>query len=107
MLSCGGPQNNGKEPDLKQYNDSVECSNLYPFQGYYIELDKNNAVLIDGIPDTDFKKCSKYAHRFTNPVSDSVCLNGKTYVVEKNKDKGIYNINIFEYGKQVNRNNFV
>lgn len=102
FLSCSGTQNPGKDPDQKQYDDTVECSNLYPFQGYYIELDKNNAVLIDGIPETDFKKCSKYAHRFTDPVSDSVYLNGKTYVVERNKDKGIYNINIFEQGKRVN-----
>lgn len=79
-----------------------ECSNLYPFDNYYIDLDNNNAVLIDGIPAIDFKSCSKYAHRFKNTVSESVNLNGYSYIVEKNKDKGIYNIAIFEGETRIN-----
>ncbi len=83
-------------------SETEECSNLYPFDNYYINLDENNAVLIDGIPSTNFKTCSKYAHRFTNIISDSVTLNGKTFVVENNKEKSIYNINIFEGKKRIN-----
>ena len=41
----------------------------------YINLDENNAVPIDILPSTDFKTCSKFAHRFVNPVSDSIFLN--------------------------------
>lgn len=82
--------------------DSSECSNLYPFQGYYIDLENNNAVLIDGLPATDFRKCSKYAHRFVNPVSDSVCTGNRSFVIEKNKEKKIYQLNIFEGAKKIN-----
>jgi len=81
--------------------DYEECSNLYPFQGYYIDLENNNALLIDGIPATDFKTCSKYAHRFQTRVSDSVNLNGRTFVIDKNKDKLRYKMNIYEAGKFV------
>lgn len=102
MFSCTTPQTSKIENKNNQSPDTLECSKLYPFQGYYIDLEENNAILIDGIPSTDFKICSKYAHRFTNPVSDSVILNGKTFVVEKNKEKGIYNVNIFEGDKLIN-----
>lgn len=102
LLSCNTPQSTKTEPEKIQLNDTTECSNLYPFQAYYIRLDENNAVLIDGIPSTDFKTCSKYAHRFTNPISDSVLINGKKFIVTKNKEKGIYNVNIFEEEKLLN-----
>lgn len=102
LLSCTTPQTLKTEPEKFQLNDTAECSNLYPFQAYYINLDENNAVLIDGIPSADFKTCSKYAHRFTNPVSDSVIIDGKKFIVVKNKEKGIYNVNIFEGEKLLN-----
>lgn len=93
-----------KNSDLHEenYSETKECSNLYPFQSYYIDLDENNALLIDGIPATDFKTCSKYAHRFKNIISDSVFVKGKLFVVEKNKEKGIYNLNVFEGKKRIN-----
>jgi hypothetical protein len=102
FFSCTTPQKSKTEIAKNQSPDTIECSNLYPFQGYYINLDENNAVLIDGLPATDFKRCSKYAHRFVNPISESVNLNGKTFAVEKNKEKGIYNINIFDGQKHIN-----
>lgn len=99
--SCTSRQTSNTEIKDNKSKETEECSNLYPFQGYYIDLDENNAVLIDGIRAEDFKTCSKYAHRFKNIISESVSLNGKTFTVEKNKEKGIYNINIFEDNKQI------
>lgn len=101
IFSCSTPQPKNSSHNTNQFSDTEECSNLYPFDGYYINLDDNNALLIDGIPSTDFKTCSKYAHRFVNVVSDSVILNGKTWVVDQNKEKGKYNIAIFENNKKV------
>lgn len=102
LLSCTSPQTTKSNLEDKKWYETEECSNLYPFDNYYINLDENNAVLIDGIPSTNFKTCSKYAHRFTNIISDSVTLNGKTFVVDNNKEKRIYNINIFEGKKRIN-----
>ncbi len=101
LLSCSSSQQADESQNAVKQPDSSECSKLYPFQGYYIDLEENNAVLIDGLPATDFKSCSKYAHRFKNPVSDSVTVNGRLFVVENNDDKGIYKINISEGNKKV------
>ncbi len=101
LLACSSPQNANNNTQDKAAAETEECSNLYAFQDYFVDLNENNAVLIDGIPAQHFKNCSKYAHRFRNIVADSVYLNGKTYNVDKNKAKGIYNINIFEEGKQL------
>jgi outer membrane protein assembly factor BamB len=100
LFSCSSP----KQSDTEQTNNNfatTECSKLYPFQSYYIDLDENNSVLIDGLPATDFKTCSKYARRFKNIISDSVSLNGKLFVVEYDNDKGIYKINISEDNKKI------
>jgi len=99
LLSCVPEQNNTITE--VQPPDTSECSNLYFFQGYYINLNENNAVLIDGIPSSDFKTCSKFAHRFRNPVSNSVLLNNKKYVVEKDRKKQVYNLNIFQENKKI------
>lgn len=102
LLSCSNSQNSLTENHDIQFKVTEECSNLYHFQGYYINLDENNAVLIDGIPSTDFKTCSKYAHRFENIISDSVNLHGRTYKINVNKAIGIYDMEIFEGKKLVN-----
>ncbi len=102
LFSCITPQNSKTGSQKKQLPETVACSNLYLFQGYYINLDDNNVVVIDGIPSTDFKTCSIYAHRFTNPVSNSVHLNGKSFTVEKNKKKKSYNMAVFEGEKRIN-----
>src|SRR3989339_1582446 len=102
LFSCTTPQTSKTDPSDNQSKNEAECSNFYPFQAYYINLDENNAVLIDGIPATDFKTCSKYAHRFKNIIADSICLNGKTYIVKKNKEKEIYDIAAFEGKKHIN-----
>ena len=86
-----------------QLQTTSECSNLYPFQDYYINLNDNETIIIDSLPSEDFKTCSKYAHRFTNIIADSVKLKeGNIFVIDKNKEKGIYNINIFDHKKLIN-----
>ncbi|PKP22348.1 MAG: hypothetical protein CVU05_04345 [Bacteroidetes bacterium HGW-Bacteroidetes-21] len=102
LLACNSVQPPKTEAENILSQDTMECSALYPFDNYYIDLNENNAVLIDGIPAIDFKKCSKYAHRFVNPISDSVLCNGRTFVVEKNKEKGIYIMHIYEGQKRLN-----
>ncbi len=107
LFSCTGLQSSKSEPEKSQTIDTVEYSNLYLFGSLetgvrYIDLDKNDYSLVGRVPSTTFKNCSKYAHRFINPVSDTVSLNGRTFKVENNKEKGIYNINIFEGEKLVN-----
>jgi hypothetical protein len=102
LFSCHSPQTSKISPNKEILTDTVECSNLYPFQGYYIDLDENNALLIDILPSTDFKNCSKYAHRFKSIIADSVYLNGRIFKIEKNKNKGIYNLNIFDETKLIN-----
>jgi hypothetical protein len=91
-------ENYTEEKSIPKIN-TEECSDIYPFQAYYIDLKNNNAVLIDGAPSENFKNCSKYAHRFENPFSDSISIGGRSFIVDSNKEKGIYNINIFEAGK--------
>lgn len=100
LLACSSSQNANNNTQDKVVIEAEECSNLYAFDNYFIDLDANNAVLIDGIPAKHFKTCSKYAHRFRNIVTDSVYLNGRSYIVDKNEEKGIYNINIVEGKKQ-------
>lgn len=102
LFSCTTPQTSKTDPGYNSSKETTECSNLYLFNGRYIDLDKNEYSLAGRVPDSTFKTCSKYAHRFVNIVSDSVCLNGKTYIVEKNKANGIYNVNIFEGKKHIN-----
>jgi hypothetical protein len=93
---CTSPQTTKTNSQTIPSSETEECSKYYPFQGYYINLEDNNAELIDDVISTNFKTCSKYAHRFTNPISQSVSLNGKTFVVEQDKEKETYNIGIFE-----------
>ncbi len=102
IFSCTTPQTSKTDNNNNQSPDTLECSNLYPFQGYFINLDENNADLINDMSSINFKNCSKYAHRFSNPISDSLFLNGKSFVVEQNKEKRIYQINIFENNKLIN-----
>ena len=78
-----------------------ECSQFYPFHDIYLNLETNQMVEADIIPANDFKSCSKYAWRFRTPFSDSVYVNGRSFVVEKNRDKGQYLINIYEKGEFV------
>ncbi|MDD3877079.1 MAG: hypothetical protein PHT69_10685 [Bacteroidales bacterium] len=96
LTSCISPQ----KPELLAFNsttsDTSECSNLYPFQGYYVNLDDNNAVLIDGIPSKDFKNCSKYAHRFSEIISDSVSMNGYSFSLEIKNEANIFVMHIYQ-----------
>lgn len=75
---------------------SGECSNLYLFQGSYINLDNNDFTHINGLPTTDFTKCSKYAHRFINPINDTVYADEHQFIIENNRDKKIYKLHIYK-----------
>jgi outer membrane protein assembly factor BamB len=101
LLSCAHEQPKENEKITNPIPAQEECSNLYPFQKDYINLDTYETIVTDGTPAIDFKTCSKFAHRFINRISDKVQVNGRTYTVEKNKDKGIYRINISEGDKIV------
>lgn len=87
--------------EMTNVYESSECSNLYPFDSYYIDLETNSALLINGIPDTDFKNCSKYSRKFTNLVSDSVSIGSNTFVVDIDIEIGKYDIVIRESNKIV------
>ena len=101
LFSCTSAQNLKFEKENSQAPDTTECSNIYPFQGDLINLDENSLAAKKGLPESNFKTCSKYAHRFANPVSDSVSLNGISYVIEKNKTNGIYVMHIFQGKKKI------
>ncbi len=45
-----------------------KAESLYPFQNYYINLDKLAVIAVDIIPSKNFKTESKYACRFQAPV---------------------------------------
>jgi hypothetical protein len=45
-----------------------KAESLYPFQNYYLSLDKLTVIVVDGIPAKNFKTESKYACRFQVPV---------------------------------------
>ncbi|PLW93482.1 MAG: hypothetical protein C0592_05950 [Marinilabiliales bacterium] len=83
-------------PAEKQNEYTDECSMFFPYKDHYINLETNQEVEADIIPANDFKSCSKYAWRFREPLSDSVYVNGRSFVVEKNRDKEQYLINIYE-----------
>jgi hypothetical protein len=74
---------------------------LYPFDSYYIDLETNSSILIDGLPATDFKKCSKYSRKFTYLISDSVCIGKRKFFTDIDSDRGKYDILIRENNKTI------
>ncbi|MDD3687337.1 MAG: hypothetical protein PHE56_11285 [Bacteroidales bacterium] len=102
ILSLALPASNSdSQSDNPNISETKECSNLYPFDSYYIDLETNSALLIDGIPSTDFKKCSKYSRKFANIISDSVCIGNRTFVLDVDSDHGKYDILILENNKLI------
>lgn len=99
IVSCHAQNKNDEDLPLKK--DKVkkhekECSNYYWFENKLIDLEQIQEIVVDGLPASTFKDCSKYAHRFQNIISDSVYLDGKLYVVENNKKKKLYNLLIYK-----------
>jgi hypothetical protein len=74
---------------------SEECSNFYPFDGSFINLDENSIDQSIKELATDFKRCSKFAHRFTSPIADTVFSYGYQFIIENNKAKKIYKLHIY------------
>lgn len=102
-ISCNSSANMQKETSEIQnkntYNE--ECSKFYPFDNKLIDLELLKVVEIDGLPAENFKTCSKYAHRFRNPISDSVLVGGKLFVVVNDKKNKKYQIEVFEKKKLI------
>lgn len=88
--------NNESPSKVNSIFENSECSNLYPFDGYYIDLENNNPILIDGIPCVDFKNCSRFSHKFSKINYNSVDIDNKTFTIDKDRNQGIYDINIIE-----------
>lgn len=73
-----------------------ECSHLYPFQDVMIDLEKNISLEIDGLSLDNFKTCSKFSHRFSNPISNPLYMNGKKFEIVNDKENQIYKLNFYE-----------
>lgn len=103
LSSCGFSQveTNGHQDMEAKRKDalSVECSKFYPFKSQLIDLEILEAVEIDILPATDFKQCSKYAHRFENPIGDTAVIGEYQFIVQNNKEKKKYEIDIYKNGK--------
>lgn len=84
---------------LKEYPE--ECSKFYPFNSEMIDLEILKSVVIDILPATDFKQCSKYAHRFNNPIADTIFLNGREFALQNDKEKKKYLLHLRESGKTI------
>ncbi len=70
-----------------------DCSAYYSFSNGFIQLDKNSFLdKMNEIPSTDFKKCSKFAHRFKNLISDSVYIDGAMFSILNDKQKKEYKL---------------
>lgn len=44
----------------------------------------------------DFKTCSRYAHRFKNPFTDSLIIQNRIFTITNDKETARYELNIFE-----------
>lgn len=65
FFSC---ESNGQQDnDTKNLNNQNNM-NFYPFEDYYIDLNKLERVEKDSILSDNFKTLSKYAVRFSNPI---------------------------------------
>lgn len=97
-FSCGVTSPHKKQNIPFSRYDGHNCSQFYSYQGLWIDLETLKSVEADHLP-IDFKFCSKYAYRFNSPISDSIVLNGQSFVVENNEDAKKYNLLIFSDGK--------
>lgn len=102
--SCSTAQvetNGANDMKAKQKDiENEECSRHYLFDNEVIELEKMESVPIGG-KVIDFKKCSKYAHRFESIISDTVYNQGVRYAIENDKKKKKYNLHIQQTKKDV------
>jgi hypothetical protein len=87
-----------KKDTVKTYPE--ECSKHYLFDKEVIDLELLKAIDLGGYVN-DFKICSKYAHRFTNPISDTVYNDGYLYSVENDEDQRRYFLHISKNGKTI------
>jgi len=100
--ACSNGQGKDKmEKKNKDKTHTEECSKFYWFDNQLIDLEALTQVVIDVLPATDFKTCSKYAHRFIEPLNDSVSFEGRLFVVVNNKKTQTYQLQIIKDQKVV------
>lgn len=97
-LLCGFSDNSPEIPSpvIRKANfDTTACSPFYEFDGAIFNLETLEQLdAEDGIPATQFKQCSPYAYRFTNPISDTLLVNGVKFAIENSKEKKKYRLHI-------------
>jgi hypothetical protein len=100
--NCNSAQNNNPmKDDKKAFLE--ECSKFYWFGKELIDLELMKKVVVDGLPATDFKTCSKYAHRFVEALGDSVNIGDKIFSIINDKKTKTYQLQISEQ-KKTNKN---
>jgi len=91
LVSCEGQK--VIETRIGEKNEAVlkvfpeECSKFYPFNSEMIDLQILKSVVIDILPATDFKQCSKYAHRFQEKMNDTITIGETTWILEIDNKK--------------------
>ena len=83
-------------------SDDPACK-YYRFNNQVIDLQSLTALRIDPSSGSDFKTCSKYARRFSNPIGDSVTVAGKTFAVVNDKKSKTYRLDLLENGKLIRK----
>src|SRR5688572_27749853 len=105
LISCGLAQketNGHDDRDAKRKAVlNPECSKYYFFNDEIIDLEILETIDLGGSV-LDFKKCSKYAHRFESKIGDTVSIGDLTYILEIDNKKNRYQL-ICMKGKQINK----
>ncbi len=91
-----GQRNNTLEKEAANKNYPKECSKFYWFENDLIDLDRLLVVEIDGLPATDFKTCSKYAHRFVESLNDSAHIDDNLFAIVNNRKTKTYELEIYQ-----------
>lgn len=104
LISCASSiteADSTKTVDKKGY--PKECSKTYYYKNEFINLETLESMDIGGLPETDFKVCSKYAHRFENKFSDTLQINGSQITIICDNKKEIYQLQILNNKKELNK----
>jgi len=76
--------------------DDCKNLNLYEFKGEFIDLETMQKIAIERLPAEHFKVCSRYAHRFENPLKDTLIVEGRVFTILNREETEEYKLNIFE-----------
>jgi hypothetical protein len=100
MMICFGFGCGIKELRIKVAPTSMDTGpnmKYYKFDGYYIDLDNLKATS-DSFMGATFKDLPPYAWRFSNPIADSLYINGHSFVIENNEEQERYKLHIIKNG---------